>query len=116
MRAEQGMRAILRFAQNDSVNMARIPCVYIMTNRSNSVLYTGVTSNLVRRVYEHKEHLVKGFTDTYNLEKLVYYEVTEDMTSAIMREKQIKGWLRRKKIALVEGANPQWQDLYPEIA
>ena len=82
-----------------------------MTNKSNRVLYTGVTNDLKRRVYEHKEKLVEGFTKRYNVGKLVYYEVWEDIENAILREKQIKGWLRRKKIALIESTNPEWMDL-----
>jgi putative endonuclease len=84
--------------------------VYIMTNRSGT-LYTGVTNNLIRRVYEHKRKLVDGFTKKYNINKLVYFEETEDVMSAITREKQIKGWLRKKKIALIESVNPYWKDL-----
>ena len=91
------------------------PCVYIMTNRTNKVLYTGVTSDLVKRVYEHKQHLTNGFTDKYNTERLVYYELFEDMDEAIAREKKIKGWLRAKKIALIEKTNPNWDDLYKTI-
>jgi len=72
--------------------------VYILTNKSNSVLYTGVTNNLIRRVYEHQSHLVKGFTDKYNVTKLVYFEQTESVESAILREKQIKAGSRKKKI------------------
>lgn len=78
--------------------------VYIMTNKSRT-LYTGVTSNLVKRVYEHKQKLVPGFTTKYNISKLVYYEITNSIEAAIAREKQIKGWLRRKKIALIESQN-----------
>jgi len=81
-----------------------------MTNRSKT-LYTGVTDDLVRRVYEHKNKLVKGFTQKYNIARLVYYEITGDVHAAIQREKQIKGWLRKRKIALIEAANPDWQDL-----
>ncbi len=88
-------------------------CVYIMTNRSRT-LYTGVTNDLKRRVYEHKNKLINGFTKKYNITKLVYYEATNEVTSAIVREKQIKGWLRGKKIALIESANPQWKDLSEE--
>jgi putative endonuclease len=87
--------------------------VYIMTNRSRT-LYTGVTGNLIRRVYEHKNKLVDGFTKKYNITKLVYYEATNEITSAIEREKQIKGWLRKKKIALIESMNPDWKDLSEE--
>ena len=84
--------------------------VYIMTNKSGT-LYTGVTNNLERRIYEHKHHLVKGFTKKYKIDKLVYFEETNDIHAAISREKQIKGWLRKKKIALIESMNPGWKDL-----
>ncbi len=84
--------------------------VYILTNRSRT-LYTGVTNDLQRRVYEHKHKLVPGFTAKYNLTRLVYYEATPDIHAAIAREKQIKGWLRAKKIALIESMNPKWEDL-----
>ncbi len=84
-----------------------------MTNKSKT-LYTGVTNNLVRRVYEHKNHLVKGFTNKYKITKLVYYETGCDIHPAISREKQIKGWLRKKKTALIESANPRWQGLSKE--
>ncbi len=87
--------------------------VYIMTNKSRT-LYTGVTNDLSRRVYEHKHKLVSGFTARYNLTRLAYYETTSDVDAAIAREKQIKGWLRRKKIALVETVNPEWKDLSAE--
>ena len=84
--------------------------VYIMTNRSKT-LYTGVTNDIERRMYEHKQKLVDGFTKRYNLTMLVYYEITDDVRSAIRREKQIKGWLRSKKITLIESMNPLWRDL-----
>lgn len=84
--------------------------VYIMTNKSPT-LYTGVTNDLERRVYEHKQKLVPGFTAKYNITRLVYFEVMQDVHAAIAREKQIKGWLRRKKIALIESVNPGWADL-----
>ena len=84
--------------------------VYIMTNKSKT-LYTGVTNNLERRVYEHKHKLVAGFTSKYNITKLVYYGETNDVQEALAREKQIKGWLRSKKIALIETENPEWKDL-----
>jgi len=84
--------------------------VYIMTNKSRT-LYTGVTNDLERRVYEHKQKLVPGFTTKYNITRLVYFEVTQDVQAAIVREKQIKGWLRRRKIALIESVNPEWKDL-----
>jgi putative endonuclease len=84
--------------------------VYIMTNKSRT-LYTGVTNNLERRVSEHKLKLIPGFTRQYNLTRLVYFEVFGDIRSAIGREKQIKGWLRAKKVALIIAGNPPWQDL-----
>jgi len=87
--------------------------VYIITNKSRT-LYTGVTNNLERRVYEHKNKLVPGFTARYNISTLVYFEETPDVLSAIAREKQIKGWLRSKKISLIEAVNPQWIDLSTE--
>ena len=87
--------------------------VYILTNAHHTVLYTGVTNDLIRRVFEHKHHLDKGsFTAQYNVEKLVYYEVTNDIESAILREKQIKGWNRKRKNKLIEIKNPKWMDLY----
>ena len=87
--------------------------VYIMTNKSKT-LYTGVTNDLQRRVFEHKNKLIGGFTKKYNITKLVWYQVTNELTSAIAREKQIKGWLRKKKIALIESMNPEWKDLSEE--
>ena len=87
--------------------------VYIMTNKSRT-LYTGVTNNLMRRVYEHKNKLVKGFTHHYNIQFLVYFEATSSIHTAIKREKQIKGWLREKKIELINSINPQWKDLSEE--
>ncbi|MGD8353144.1 MAG: GIY-YIG nuclease family protein [Pseudomonadota bacterium] len=90
--------------------------VYIITNKGNRVFYTGVTSDLVKRVFEHREKLVDGFTSRYNLKKLVYYEICDSPEAAIRREKQIKNGSRDKKICLIEGMNPIWCDLYPEIA
>ncbi|MCB9153949.1 MAG: GIY-YIG nuclease family protein [Caldilineae bacterium] len=84
--------------------------VYIMANVSGT-LYTGMTGNLERRVDEHKQKLVPGFTARYNITRLVWFESTPDVKSAIAREKQIKGWLRAKKVALIESVNPQWRDL-----
>ena len=85
--------------------------VYILTNRHNNVLYIGVTNNLVRRIYEHKNKLVEGFSKKYNLIKLVYYETTRDVKSAIEREKQLKNWHRDWKINLINQFNPEWKDL-----
>ena len=95
--------------------MERQYYIYIMTNKRNTVLYTGVTNDLQRRIYEHKEKLVDGFTKKYNINKLVYYEVTQDAESAIMREKQIKGGSREKKNQLISSMNKDWKDLYDEL-
>jgi putative endonuclease len=84
--------------------------LYIMSNRSRT-LYVGVTGDLRRRVYQHKHKLVPGFTSRYNINQLVYFDRTNDVRAAIAREKQIKGWLRAKKIALIEAQNPHWEDL-----
>ena len=90
--------------------------VYIMSNDHKNVIYIGVTNDLIRRVYEHKNHLDKGsFTSRYNVENLVYYEVTTDIDSAIEREKQIKGWNRKRKDKLIESKNQNWVDLYNSI-
>jgi len=85
--------------------------VYLLTNWNNHVLYVGMTNNLERRVYEHKNKLIKGFTEKYNLKKLVYFEQTEDVISAITREKEIKKWRREKKNQLVNKVNAGWEDL-----
>ena len=90
--------------------------VYILTTDRNTALYTGVTNDLIRRIYEHKNNLIKGFTQRYNVHKLVYYEAGEDITAAIEREKQIKSWMRKKKVALIDTFNPDWHDLYKEIS
>jgi putative endonuclease len=92
--------------------MDRLYYVYIMTNKWNTVIYTGVTNDLKRRVFEHKEKLAEGFTKKYSITKLVYYEVCEDIENAILREKQIKGGSRQKKIELVNSVNEEWRDLY----
>lgn len=89
--------------------------VYILTNKRNTVLYTGVTSDLKRRVYEHREKIIPGFTKKYSVCKLVYYEVTESIEVAIWREKQIKGGSRQNKLDLINGMNPRWRDLYEDL-
>jgi putative endonuclease len=89
--------------------------VYIMTNPKNNVLYTGITNNLKKRVCEHKEKIIDGFTKKYNINKIVYYEIVKDSYNAISREKQIKGGSRAKKIALIEKMNPSWNDLYDSL-
>jgi putative endonuclease len=90
-------------------------CVYILTNQRHTVLYTGVTSELKRRIYQHREKLLPGFTNRYNVSKLVYYECTEDVSAAIAREKQIKAGSRQKKIDLVNAFNPDWRDLHDDL-
>ncbi len=86
--------------------------IYLLANKHNNVLYTGVTNDLIRRVYEHKNKLVAGFTKKYNVDRLVYYEVYGSIITAIEREKQIKGWSRKKKQDLINVLNPEWTDLY----
>lgn len=88
------------------------PCVYILASQRNGTLYTGVTSNLVKRIWEHKNDMVEGFTSKYSVHTLVWYEVHESLESAITREKQVKNWKREWKIKTIEQANPEWQDLY----
>ena len=89
--------------------------VYIMASKRNGTLYIGVTNDLVRRVYEHKNKLVKGFTAKYNVNQLVYFESTPEIESAILREKQLKKWKRKWKLELIEKMNPGWKDLYEEL-
>ena len=89
--------------------------IYIMANKTNSTIYIGVTSDLIKRVWQHKNKLVDGFTKHYNVNKLVYYEETTDVNSAIAREKQLKGWNRAKKNKLIESINPNRKDLYDDI-
>ena len=89
--------------------------VYIVTNKHNSVLYIGVTSNLEGRIFEHRERLIEGFTKRYQVNKLIFYEDYPEPRSAIAREKQLKGWRREKKIALIAKQNPRWNDLFDEI-
>lgn len=91
------------------------PAVYIVANKKNGTLYTGVTSMLAKRIYEHKEGIIHGFTKKYDCTLLVFYELHETMESAILREKQIKAGSRKKKLQLIETINPNWTDLYKEI-
>ncbi|MGA2298718.1 MAG: GIY-YIG nuclease family protein [FCB group bacterium] len=88
--------------------------VYIMASKKNGTLYTGVTSNLLKRVYEHKNNMIEGFTSKYRIHDLVYFEEISDIKYAIEREKRIKGWIRKKKIDLIESVNPDWKDLSEE--
>lgn len=89
--------------------------VYITTNYSNKSIYTGITNDLIRRIYEHKSGLKDSFTSKYKVDRLVYYEIFNDSINAITREKEIKGWTRRKKINLINSSNPQWEDLYEKL-
>lgn len=95
--------------------MERQPCVYILASKRNGVLYAGVTSNLLKRVWEHKNKVVQGFTQKYGVHILVWYEMHVTMEAAIQREKAIKNWKRAWKIKAIEEMNPQWRDLYPEL-
>ncbi|MWV61331.1 GIY-YIG nuclease family protein [Helicobacter saguini] len=89
--------------------------IYIITNKKNGTLYTGVTSDLIKRIYEHKNKIVKGFSSKYDLKNLVYYEMFENIESAIIREKQIKAGSRKKKLELINNFNPTWKDLYEDL-
>jgi len=95
--------------------MERQPCVYILASKRNGTLYTGVTSSLVKRVWEHKNNVVGGFTKQYSIHTLVWYEVHETMESAIQREKNIKNWKRAWKIKMIEKMNPDWHDLSSDL-
>ena len=93
----------------------KIPCIYILANKRNGTLYVGVTSNLQKRILEHKRSMTKGFTKKYGLHTLVYYKVCSNMLSAIEREKQIKAGPRKNKLKLIETSNPSWGDLYKKL-
>jgi putative endonuclease len=95
--------------------MEKQPCVYILANKRNGTLYIGVTSNLPKRIWEHKNKVVKGFTQKYDLSSLVWYELHETMDSAIQREKAMKFWKRVWKLRTIEKMNPDWRDLYEEL-
>jgi len=91
------------------------PCVYILASKKNGVLYIGVTSNLVKRIWEHKNNVVEGFTHKYNVHNLVWFELHDNMDSAITQEKKLKNWQRDWKVKLIEKGNPEWLDLYSSI-
>ena len=95
--------------------MSRQPVVYILASKRNGTLYVGVTSDLIKRIWEHKNNLVEGFTKRYNVHNLVWYEAHENMESAIAREKTLKEWKRIWKLELIESSNPDWNDLYDTI-
>lgn len=96
--------------------MNKQPCVYLLASKRNGTLYAGVTSDLVKRIWEHKNHVVDGFTKRYKVDLLVWYEVHATMESAIQREKAIKEWKRAWKLELIEASNPDWKDLYDTIS
>jgi putative endonuclease len=104
-----------RAPRNDGLAMEKHYYAYILTNKRHTVLYTGVTSDLKKRVYQHRMKLVPGFTSRYNVNELLYYEVFDDAYTAISREKQIKAGSRAKKLDLINGMNPQWVDLYETL-
>ena len=95
--------------------MEKLPCVYILTNKPRGTLYIGVTSNLPQRIWQHKNKVTKGFTEKHKLNKLVWYEVHDNMMSAIEREKALKAWKREWKIRVIEEMNPTWGDLYDDL-
>lgn len=95
--------------------MEKFPCVYMVTNKQNGTLYVGVTSDLPRRIWEHKEKIADGFTKKYSLDKLVFFEDHGTMNDAIDREKRLKRWHRQWKLKLIEDTNPEWKDLYTDI-
>ena len=95
--------------------MSKQPAVYILASKKNGTLYVGVTSDLVKRVWEHRNNLVEGFTKRYGIHQLVWYELHESVDSAIRREKRLKDWKRKWKVQLIEKTNPDWEDLYPMI-
>ena len=97
------------------MNSPKQPAVYILASKRNGTLYTGVTSDLLKRIWQHRNNIVDGFTQKYSVHRLVYYELAEEMAAAIAREKQIKGGSRAKKLTMIESMNPEWRDLYDDI-
>ena len=95
--------------------MRKEPAVYLLTNKPNGTLYIGVTSDLPKRIWEHRNKAIRGFSEKYNLTRLVYFELYRDMREAISREKQLKAGSRRSKVELIESSNPDWKDLYRDI-
>ena len=95
--------------------MDKQPCVYLLASQRNGTFYVGVTSNLIQRIYQHRNDLVEGFTKRYQVHRLVWYELHDSMETAILREKQLKQWRRAAKLGLIEQSNPQWRDLWEEL-
>ena len=113
--ANLGTESFRRKPESRIASVDKQPAVYILASKRNGTLYIGVTSGLVKRIWEHKNGVVEGFTKRYNVHQLVWYELHESMESAINREKQLKEWKRKWKLELIESSNPNWQDLYPMI-
>lgn len=109
------MLHLIYLAYHTGIIMKKCPAIYIMASKKRGTLYTGVTSNLIKRVYQHRNNLTPGFTQRYGCKYLVYYELHEDMINAIAREKQLKGGSRKKKIVLIESMNKDWLDLYSRL-
>jgi len=117
--AEAGVHSLKQldsgFRRNDEFSRMKQPCVYLLASRRSGTLYVGVTSDLVQRVWQHKNNLVEGFTKRYGVHRLVWYELHANMHSAIAREKAIKVWKGAWKVQLIENSNPDWRDLYEEL-
>ena len=113
--AKAGIQALSRRKTETRYKMIKQPAVYILASKKNGTLYTGVTSDLVKRIWEHKNDFVKGFTKRYKVHNLVWYELHDNMDVAIEREKNMKEWKRTWKVRLIEESNPQWNDLYDSI-
>jgi putative endonuclease len=105
----------MRESREDKISLSKQFYVYILASKRNGTLYTGMTSNLIQRAWQHKNNIIEGFTQKYNVKTLVFYEVHDNAESAITREKQIKKWRRAWKLQLIEKMNPHWKDLYKEI-
>ena len=106
---------VRQYSRRKNLPMLKQPAVYILASQPQGTLYIGVTSNLLQRIWQHKSGVMEGFTERYEVDRLVYYEMHTEMTGAITREKQLKKWKRDWKIALIEKDNPDWRDLWPEI-
>ena len=115
IRRKQHFFAALKELTKEASSMSKEPAVYILAGKRNGTLYIGVTSDLVKRVWEHKNNMVEGFTKRYGVHQLVWYELHDNMESAIEREKRLKNWKRAWKLKLIEGVNPDWEDLYHRI-
>jgi putative endonuclease len=106
---------VRQYSRSKNLLMLKQPAVYILASQPRGTLYVGVSSNLIQRIWQHKSGVMEGFTERYEVDRLVYFEMHTDMTGAITREKQLKKWKRDWKIALIEKDNPDWRDLWPEI-